>query len=125
MKSLKLLFVLLLFVFVALPAYSQKKNKVLKQVTKDICNCFTKINQDGSPLEIKNQAEECLITGMVNNYQDLEKAYNIKEEDTSMGQEIGEEIATKLLNDCPCSAGIFMIIGTADDSEVENNQGND
>jgi hypothetical protein len=95
----------------------------MKKVTKDICNCFDKIDQKGAPAAVKDEAEQCLISGMMASYADLVKAFKIDENDASAGEKIGQEIAMKLLKDCPSSVGIFMIIGSADDSGTEEEGG--
>jgi hypothetical protein len=101
------------------PSFSQK---VTKKVTKEICDCFDKIDPK-SPMEaLKQESETCIMQGMMNNIDGLVKEYKIKEDDPQAADKMGQEIGKRLVKECPSALNIFIIIGSDEEKPAEGEE---
>ena len=107
-------FLILFFATLAMPSFSQK---VTKKVSKEICGCFDKIDLKGPTSTVEEQAQECILKGIVDHADELVKEYKLDPNDESAGEKIGEELGKVLVAECPKATDVFTIMGSPGEEE--------
>lgn len=103
------------FVFAGLmfaPVYSQR---VIKKVSKEICDCMNKIDQKAKAVDLKQEIEACLMQGMMSDIEGLKKKYKIEEGDEKAITKMTEDILTRLVKTCPNARDIFTVISNSEE----------
>jgi hypothetical protein len=92
-------------VLVFTPSFSQK---VTKKVTKEICDCFNKIDVKSPNEALKQESDACMMQGIMNNLEGLVKEYKIEEGDEAATEKMGTDIGMRLVKECPAFLTIYV-----------------
>lgn len=117
MKIIRLALVIAFGIFLA-PAFGQKATK---KTTKEICQCMDKIDPNAPIEELKRQSEQCITSGIMNNFSGLVKEYKIKDDDSDGAEKMGEAIGLKLVKECESARNIFIRMNN--EGKEENTEG--
>lgn len=107
----------LLFSFaLAVNGQNTKKDKVVKKMGDEVCQCLENTRTDtiSSYASYKAVLLRCMMPAMLNNMEELKKAFNLKTLDSEGGQKVGYEVGLYLATNCK----IFMDMAVKYSSEL-------
>lgn len=84
-------------------AQNSKKDKVIQKMSAETCGCLERSRMDtiSSMDSYKTLLAKCMTPAMLDNMDELQKAYKFKTIDSETGREIGYDVGIHLAKSCP------------------------